>query len=60
MYLLDIKPKLLKAVTFGLRTSATTAKEALALAAKAPLNHLQVFQIKADENEFKLHRIQVK
>ena len=60
MYLLDIHPELLKSVTLGLRTTEATANGVLAQADKAPVKHLQVFKIKADENEFKLHRMRIK
>jgi len=60
LYLLNIAPELLKSVSFGLRASETMKKEVLSLTEKSPLNHLQVFNTVADENEFKLHRVRIK
>jgi hypothetical protein len=54
------EPELLKSVTFGLRTAEATTNKVWALTEKVPLKHLHIFKIKADENEFKLHRTRLK
>lgn len=55
MFLFRIEPKLIKSVTLGLRCSATLRAQVLALKTAPPLQHLEVFQIKADPNTFKLN-----
>lgn len=60
MFLLSIEPKLIKSVTFGLRSSAAVREEVLALASTPPLLHMEVFRIEADSNAFKLHRRKIK
>jgi hypothetical protein len=59
IYLMDIAPNLIKSVTLGLRATDETRKEVLSLGNKAPLTHVRVFEILADDNEFKLHRSQI-
>jgi hypothetical protein len=60
IYLFKIEPKLLKSVTIGLRATAPTRDEIMSLTSKAPLDHLEVFQIEADQHNFKLHRRRIK
>jgi hypothetical protein len=60
MFFMDVKPAFLKSVTIGLRASEATRSEIMSLTDKAPLNHLHIFQIQVDPNEFKLHRIRIK
>ena len=57
---MDIEPQLLKSVTFGLRTTEAKRNEVFSLLDTVPLKHIQVFQIQADENEFKLNRTKIK
>ena len=59
-YLFTIEPGLLKSVTVGLRAADHIRNEVLSLARKAPLEHLEVFQIETDKNQFKLHRRKIK
>ena len=60
IYLFQIEPKLLKSVTVGLRATNAIRNEVLSLAGKAPLEHLEVFQVETDKNEFRLHRRKIK
>lgn len=60
MYLLRFEPGLLKSVTLGLRSSSALRAEVEMLTSAPPLQHLEVFQIVADPNEFKLDRKKIK
>lgn len=60
MYLLRFDPRLLKSVTLGLRSSSALRAEVEMLTSAPPLQHLEVFQIVADPNEFKLDRKKIK
>lgn len=60
IHLFKFEPTLLKSVTLGLRASGAARNEVLSLANKSPLEHVEVFQIEADKNEFKLHRMKIK
>jgi hypothetical protein len=60
MYLFKFEPMLLKSVTLGLRVSEANRDEVLSLAGKSPLEHVEVFQVETDKNEFKLHRRRIK
>ncbi len=60
LYLLKFEPALLKSVTLGLRASDNIRNEVLSLVGQPPLEHLKVFQIEMDKNEFALHRKRIK
>jgi hypothetical protein len=60
LYLLRIEPDFIKSVTLGLRSAPAFREQVLSLLSRCPLEHVGVFQIEADVNEFKLNRKKIK